>query len=145
MSSLDQKNTNRQRCNLSSLRLNSGAMPIQRIDEVRPGAVLARPVEDSMGRVLINAGEALTEQLISVLRRRGFLEVEVRPQSVVDAANAAAEAAGSKSGPDEIAALRERISGRFARVPKQNERMRDLRQAVESVSVERLIAKRGLR
>jgi len=118
-------------------------MPIQRIEDVRPGAVLARPVEDSMGRVLINAGEVLTEQLISVLIRRGFHEVEVRPQSVVDAANAEASGNGQETGPDEIAALKERIQQRFAGVSKSDQPMKCLRQAVEAVSIERLLAKRG--
>ena len=56
-------------------------MPIVAIENINPGAVLARPVEDSMGRILINAGETLNEQLIAVLKKRGYAEVEVRPDA----------------------------------------------------------------
>lgn len=121
-------------------------MPTVRIDEVEPGAVLARPVEDSIGRVLINAGEVLTDQLILVLRKRGFVEVEVKPGESQLASSIMIGKPGSSGGNDDDAAsLRAQLVARFASVPKGDQQMQLLRSAVEKVLMERLIARKGRR
>lgn len=127
-------------------------MPIAKIEDVPIGAVLARPVEDSMGRVLINTGEPLTEQLIAVLRKRGYAEIDIRPIDPPSGTlGGRSGRSGSGGGGDERSALqeeikrtRERIAGLFAAFPPSNVPMANLRGAVERVLVERLMSrKRG--
>ena len=57
------------------------------LESVPPGAVLAVPVTDARGNVLVPAGRALTPEWIQRLKGRGVLQVTVLP--------AAAPAAGS--------------------------------------------------
>lgn len=56
------------------------------LDEVRPGTALGQPVLDGNGRVLLNAGIALTERYLGILRDRGYTRIFVRDAAVpVDA------------------------------------------------------------
>jgi hypothetical protein len=124
-------------------------MPVAKLEDVPIGAVLARPVEDSMGRVLINAGEPLTEQLLAVLRKRGYAEVDIRPMEVSPSIVAGRTGRPGASGPgaernaleEEVAAIRQRIAKLFGVFPSSNLPMANLRGAVESVLVERLMSK----
>jgi len=54
------------------------------LDEVRPGAVLARPVYNERGAVLLAAGVELTDALISRLKARGIGRVYVRDPRTAD-------------------------------------------------------------
>ncbi len=48
------------------------------LDNILPGALLGRPVVDHEGRVLLNAGVALTPRYVSTLADKGFTHLFVR-------------------------------------------------------------------
>jgi hypothetical protein len=52
-------------------------MALVRLDEIEPGTELAAPVENRQGRVLVNAGVALTEGMLAALGNWGIAEVQV--------------------------------------------------------------------
>lgn len=54
------------------------------LDEIRPGAVLARPVYNERGAVLLAAGVELTDDLIARLKARGIGRVYVRDPRTAD-------------------------------------------------------------
>lgn len=51
------------------------------IDAVKPGAVLAVPVTDARGNVLVGEGRVLTEEWLARLRTRGVLRLGVESQA----------------------------------------------------------------
>lgn len=55
------------------------------LDEVIPGTVLAAPVLDPSGAVLLPAGLSLTEAQLDGLRRRGIAAVVVAPPEDAEA------------------------------------------------------------
>jgi len=124
-------------------------MPIMSINDVPEGAILARPIEDSMGRILINAGEALTGQLIAVLKKRGYAEVEVRPESK-SRDTEALERRVSRRFTDtvqydsDVIKLRDEIEARFHNIPATNKYMQMVRVMAQKVLIDRLAKKKGL-
>ncbi|TET37256.1 MAG: hypothetical protein E3J72_06340 [Planctomycetota bacterium] len=54
-------------------------MPQMPIGEVQPGMVLEEPAVDSLGRVLLEAGETLTERYISKLQAFGVGWLSIKP------------------------------------------------------------------
>jgi hypothetical protein len=52
-----------------------------RLDEVRAGMVLQRPVLDAKGNVLLREGLPLTERHLRLLQAHGIVQLEVRAQS----------------------------------------------------------------
>jgi hypothetical protein len=79
------------------------------IDAVKPGAVLAVPVTDARGNVLVGEGRVLTEEWLARLRIRGVLRLSVESQ----AAQGAPEA-GAAGAPVQDPRL-ERLDAMFAR------------------------------
>jgi len=55
-------------------------MPQISIGEVKPGMVLEEPAVDSLGRVLLEAGETLTENYISKLQAFGVGWLSIKPE-----------------------------------------------------------------
>jgi len=99
-----------------------------------------------MGRVLINAGEPLTEQLLVVLRKRGYAEVDIRPVEVASdvlGPGARAKGRGTASTDEDILLLKKAIAERFSSVGPSDVAMTNLKFAVERVLVERLAARKG--
>lgn len=48
------------------------------IDQAQPGMVLAAPVQDAKGNVLVGAGTALTAMHLQRLKERGFKTVKIQ-------------------------------------------------------------------
>ena len=94
-------------------------MKIIALKDARPGMILARRIEDSLGRTLVNVGESLSVALIGVLIRRGFTEVEIRK----DTASLSPLTAGD-SGPrytHKLAELEHELGLRFGSLPESDE------------------------
>lgn len=114
------------------------------LTDARPGMILAGPVEDALGRILINAGEQLTEDLIKVLLRRGFSEIEVRPEKQPEAEEASTEAPDKDPNDTYEVALNKlttEFKGRFSRTEDYSSCDRLLMRAALSVLVGRLNAR----
>jgi len=90
-------------------------MPAIPVKQAKAGMILAVPVEDALGRVLINAGEELTEELILVLVRRGFHEVDVRPAHAMQAAGNSTDESTHPDYHAELKQIQQGIEQRFAR------------------------------
>ncbi len=124
-------------------------MPLIPTHEVSPGRILARPIEDSMGRILINEGEILTEQLLAVLQKRGFVEIDVRPETK-DRRTAMLEQKVEKRFTDrihansDVIALKKEIDQRFHNVSEQDPRMQTIRLMTQKVLVENLMETHNL-
>jgi len=118
------------------------------IQDVNPGDVLIRSVEDSVGRVLIYAGERLDEKLIAILKRRGFLELEVRRtkfKDVDEIEDSIFENLNQRAEIDiDIQKLRDEIDQRFHNVSEDNHPMQVIRLVVHKVLVNRLANKRNI-
>lgn len=56
------------------------------LDQVAPGTLLAEPVIDEMGRVLVPSGSELTESMLRSLARREIAELSVVREVEEDAA-----------------------------------------------------------
>ena len=65
------------------------------LDSVKPGSILAAPVTDVRGNVLVPEGRALTVEWIQRLKGRGVRQVSVQPASDAPEAEAASHAAQS--------------------------------------------------
>jgi hypothetical protein len=52
-----------------------------KIESVREGMVLAREAKDQNGRVLLEAGQALTEKHIRVLKAWGVMDISIREEA----------------------------------------------------------------
>ena len=76
---------------------------------MKPGAVLAAPVTDARGNVLVGEGRVLTEEWLARLRTRGVLRLSVESQ----AAQATPET--EASGVPEQDPRLERLDAMFAR------------------------------
>lgn len=112
-------------------------MPTVMVRQARAGMVLAAPIEDALGRVLINAGEELTDELILVLIKRGFGEIEIRPPQL-----AATPVPSSSAHPDyetELARLMASFKRRFERAATAEDKV--LMRVALKVLVERLNAR----
>ena len=126
-----------------------GFMPVLPINEVPIGAILARPVEDSMGRILINAGEALTEQLLNVLKKRGFVEVETRPESQRRDTEMLEKRLTSNHSENmqydaDIQKIRQEVDERFHGMADDDRSMQIIRLVVQKVLMERVARAKGL-
>ena len=124
-------------------------MPVLPINEVPIGAILARPVEDSMGRILINAGEALTEQLLNVLKKRGFVEVETRPESQRRDTEMLEKRLTSNHSENmqydaDILKIRQEVDERFHGMADDDRSMQIIRLVVQKVLMERVARAKGL-
>lgn len=124
-------------------------MPIVPISEVKVDAILARPVEDSMGRILINEGEKLSETLINVLKKRGFVEVEVRPESKKRATEELERSVDSRytdkiKYDGDVNQVKEDMEARFAGVPEGNAAMQVIRVMAQKALVDRIVNIKGL-
>ncbi|MHC4661182.1 MAG: hypothetical protein ACYS8W_05785 [Planctomycetota bacterium] len=53
-------------------------MPRTDINDIKPGMILEEPAMDSLGRVLLEAGEKLTEKYITKLKAFGIAALSVR-------------------------------------------------------------------
>jgi hypothetical protein len=99
--------------------------------------VLGAPVEDALGRVLINAGEELTEELIHVLIRRGFGEVEIRP-AMAAAMSAARSESGNSDYDAELGRMMAAFKERFSRSSEGSAADKSIMRVSLKVLVERL-------
>ena len=62
-------------------------MRLLKVDQLKQGLVLGRPLNDSSGQVLLNAGVVLSEAYIRALREKGFESVYIQdPDADVDVA-----------------------------------------------------------
>ncbi|MCC6572811.1 MAG: hypothetical protein IT462_03380 [Planctomycetes bacterium] len=66
-------------------------MPKIALINAKPGMILGQPVEDDLGRVVLGAGEALTDDLIRLLLKRGHNEIQVRGDTRIMAAASIAQ------------------------------------------------------
>ncbi|MCA8938814.1 MAG: hypothetical protein KDB07_03350 [Planctomycetes bacterium] len=126
-------------------------MPTVSIDAVKPGAVLARSVEDSMGRVLINSGEALSPQLIAVLKKRGFVEVDIRTAATEEASEDPAHTERmtrsilkNMADDSEVIELNKAIEERFHNINPKNPRMGVIKEIARTLLVAKIARKKGL-
>jgi hypothetical protein len=99
--------------------------------------VLGAPVEDALGRVLINAGEELTEELIHVLIRRGFGEVVIRP-AMAAAMSAGRSESGNSVYDAELGRMMAGVNERISRSSEGSAAERASRRVTLEVLVERL-------
>ncbi|MCC6465064.1 MAG: hypothetical protein IT463_06975 [Planctomycetes bacterium] len=106
------------------------------VKDAKPGMVLARPVEDALGRVMINAGEKLTEDLIRVLIRRGYAEIEIRPLATQRVGLAGA--AGNEDQQAAMAKLMAEFRVRFEGGAAQSTAHKSLMRVTLKVLVEQL-------
>jgi len=53
-------------------------MGVINIDDIQPGMVLAAPVTDRRGRVLLGAGCEITEKQLRILRMWGVIEADIQ-------------------------------------------------------------------
>ena len=120
------------------------------IQNVKPGDILLRSVEDSVGRVLIYAGERLDEKLIEILKRRGFLELEIRRDTakfkdVAELEDRIFENHDQRVEMDsDVEELRREIDRRFHNVSEDNHPMQVIRLVVHKVLVSRLANKKKI-
>lgn len=125
-------------------------MPAVSIENVKPGAVLARPIEDSMGRVLINAGEALTPQLIGVLKKRGFVEVDVHSTGASDGEEPELTPRVTHSivkdmaNDEDVIKLNKEIAERFHNISEKNPRMSVIRALATKTLISKIARTKGL-
>ena len=107
------------------------------LKDARPGMVLARRIEDSLGRTLVSAGEQVNVALIRVLMRRGFTEIEI----CHDTASQSSTGPGD-SGPRytrKLTELEQELQRRFGLLSESDEPRRMLRAATLRVLSERLV------
>ncbi len=103
-----------------------------------------------MGRILINEGEQLTEALINVLKKRGFVEIEVRPDESHRKETEALERTVEKRYTDkvhydaDVAKLKEEIAARFHNIPDADGPMQVIRVMTQKVLIDRLVKSKGL-
>ncbi|NUO15766.1 MAG: hypothetical protein HUU03_04920 [Planctomycetaceae bacterium] len=74
------------------------------LKDARPGMVLNRQIEDSLGRTLVAAGEKLSPELIRVLMRRGYAEVEIRDEAALGRGAPHGTARDGSAGAEELKA-----------------------------------------
>lgn len=119
------------------------------IEEIEPGAVLLRPIEDSMGRVLIQAGESLTEQLLNVLKRRGYVELDIRAE---EGQSASEEISSRLSGgyseqvayDSDVLKMKEELARLFHNVSDDNREMMLIKGLAENIRIGQIVATKGL-
>ncbi|MBI4229653.1 MAG: hypothetical protein HY608_02335 [Planctomycetes bacterium] len=104
-------------------------MPRVPLDSVVEGAVLAEPVLDPMGRLLVPAGEVLTSAVLASLRRRGIPDVALAgPAAAAPVADLAALELLARRTPEGTARW-ERLAREASRWG-EDPRMQVLREAV---------------
>lgn len=94
-------------------------MPLRPIDALEPGVVLAAPVYDDAGRLLIPEGRPLTERQIQRLSGWGVHEVDV--------AEPEAEEEELVLDPELLARAEEVVAPRFALQPMEHRLVRETR------------------
>jgi|GEM_PF-2415517 len=124
-------------------------MALVSLDNVTVGSILAAPIEDSLGRILINAGEPLTEQLVAVLKKRGYVEVDIRPQPSPHSAEAmeervAGQMASSVQFDSDVLRLKQAVGERFHNVSEKNSRMQTIRVMAQKALINRIAQQKGL-
>lgn len=125
-------------------------MPTVPIEEVQAGDILLKPIEDSMGRVLITAGESLTDQLINVLKRRGYVELDIRAsesQSISEeiSARMGAEYSEQVQYDSDVLQMKDEVSARFHNVAEDDRNMQIIRSIAENILIGRIVARKGLK
>ena len=123
-------------------------MPSMKVSDVKVGAILARPIEDSMGRILINAGETLNQQLLAVLAKRGIREIEVRPESHgTDTENLEQRISDGQSSSiqsdADVLMIKREMEERFHNVPETDSRMGMIRILAQKVLIDRISKAKG--
>jgi len=104
-----------------------------------------------MGRVLIYAGERLDEKLIKILKRRGFLQLEIKKHAtrfkdVSELEDRIFEEQKQRVEFDiDIQRLKDEIDERFDDVPEDSRPMQIIRLVVQKVLVSRLADKKNLK
>lgn len=68
-------------------------MPMISVDQAAPGMVLAGPITDRRGRLLIPAGKSLTDKHMNALRMWGIAQLEIEGDEPEDATPSAVEPA----------------------------------------------------
>ncbi|RIK65676.1 MAG: hypothetical protein DCC64_00750 [Planctomycetota bacterium] len=106
------------------------------LKDARPGMVLNRQIEDSLGRTLVAAGEKLSPELIRVLMRRGYAEVEIRDDAALVRGAIHGAAEDASAGTDQ---LRAELDARFG-PPSADEYRQMLCRAAWRVLSERMQA-----
>lgn len=59
-------------------------MPVVSVDQAMPGMVLSGPVTDRRGRLLIPAGQALSDKHVNALRMWGIASLEIEGDEEVE-------------------------------------------------------------
>ncbi len=99
------------------------------VDRVTDGLVLARAVEDRMGRLLLMKGDALQVRYRDKLREWGISEVYVEgeEEAAPDLAGILAPSASPAGDALELEALQKRLDRRFSDFPPANTVMTGLK------------------
>lgn len=59
-------------------------MPIVGVDQAAPGMVLANPVTDRRGRLLIPGGQEITEKHVNALKMWGVVSIDIEGDEVAE-------------------------------------------------------------
>ena len=60
-------------------------MHIEKVDDLKPGDIVGRPIWDDMGQILLHSGVKLKPDYIRVLKAKGFTQIYVRePDAVLE-------------------------------------------------------------
>lgn len=94
-------------------------MPLRPVDVLEPGVVLAAPVHDDAGRLLISEGRPLTARQIQRLSGWGIHEVDVAEDEV--------EEEEVVLDPELLALAEEAVASRFALQPAEHRLIRESR------------------
>ena len=76
-------------------------MPIVSVDQAAPGMVLSNPVKDRRGRLLIPAGQALSDKHVNALKMWGIVSLDIEGDDEPEVPTAIS--------PEALAAARERL------------------------------------
>ena len=106
------------------------------VDQVADGLLLARAVEDRLGRTLLSKGDRLLLRYRDKLREWGITELYVEGEES-QALAPAAPVAPAAAAPEAAAVIR-KVEARFAGIPPENAVMAGLKQlAIKHLSAPR--------
>lgn len=99
------------------------------VDAITDGMILAKPVEDRLGRPLLMKGDTLQARYRTRLRDWGIVEVAVEGEegAVADLAGTLPEAPAPTADPAALEALQKRLDRRFAAFDASNPVMAGLK------------------
>jgi len=103
------------------------------LEDVRPGMVVAGDVRDTTGRLLLRAGQEVTERALRVLRMWGVAEVDV------EGAGAARALPAADTGDEASARVRDHVDRLFQHADGDHAFVAELKK----VALRRLARRRG--